>query len=311
MFYCLWTPLTFVPCSGQLPRWHAVQITAMSLPDIASLNLSGSDPVHLKGDDNIFPTLESLKLSNSDPAYVKEVDDAMESISILYTAPGMADWIEYAFGLDRGDLDDGKTKEVTTEVKVCRSLWDRFWDGHWAILPLDSDHTTMIAEFARNTDDECYVPNSDNQAKGEDMSIDRLLYWPHLIQITRADGTPCPAFGETVTSEVHPACAMISVFRFLDMDGSAELDMVEKLGNEPASFLKLKDQLSLIRSQVSKFQKAASILYFPGEFLAKNPRLKRSMPPYMIHEGPGKPPGDTMTVVDALDLNRFLPSQGR
>ncbi|KAF6761845.1 hypothetical protein DFP72DRAFT_879817, partial [Ephemerocybe angulata] len=310
----------------------------MSLPDIASLNLSGSDPVHLKGDDNIFPTLESLKLSNSDPAYVKEVDDAMESISILYTAPGMADWIEYAFGLDRGDLDDGKTKEVTTEVKgqssracrlpqtvvqrllVCRSLWDRFWDGHWAILPLDSDHATMIAEFARNTDDECFVYERENLVDmlrpqfgqpGEGGRYEyRLLYWPHLIQITRADGTPCPAFGETVTSEVHPACAMISDFRFLDMNGSAELDMVEKLGNEPASFLKLKDQLSLIRSQVSKFQKAASILYFPREFLAKNPRLKRSMPPYMIHEGPEKPPGETMTVVDALDLNRFLPSQG-
>ncbi|KAF6753554.1 hypothetical protein DFP72DRAFT_409268 [Ephemerocybe angulata] len=189
----------------------------------------------------------------------------------------------------------------------------------------------MIVKFARNT--ECRVnerknlvdmllPQFGQPGKGGRYEY-RLMYWPHLIRITRADGTLCPAYGETVTSEVHPACAMVSLFRFFTLNPSAEHDMVKQFGYGPTRRTGLlNSQLPMKRSQFSNFKNAIDMKYFPREFIAKNPRLKRVMPPSMVHKGPGEPPRETsimvvetldskeetIMVVDTLDSKRGIPT---
>ncbi|KAF5339902.1 hypothetical protein D9611_009150 [Ephemerocybe angulata] len=158
--------------------------------------------------------LGDLAIADEDRSKQKTLNFLHES-SLGY---GSTDSIEYALGMQRGDIDL-KPGALSNTAIVSEQLEDSYSCGHWALLPdmkelEDPDLLDLLARNGRVPFDQReYLPPIIHKP-GKTYTY-TLLFWPHIVDIRGPNGVPCKSGSQLITSDIHPVCALAGLPVFL------------------------------------------------------------------------------------------------
>ncbi|KAF5339833.1 hypothetical protein D9611_009153 [Ephemerocybe angulata] len=147
---------------------------------------------------------------------------------------GPTDSIEYALGMQRGDVDRLPCDLPNTAI-VSEQLEDGYGCGDWALLPdmdqlEDPDVLDLLARNCRAPfDQRQYLPPIIH--KPGTMYTYTLLFWPHVVDIRGPNGERCLSGSQLITSDIHPICALAGLPIFISFEWKDPDLLQEKLGS--------------------------------------------------------------------------------